>query len=344
MTRDVGRGLGLRRLFARILASASVAAGAAACSSQDTGCPDAQERALVFDLTTRTETCGDAADAGKASDASDAGDAGVPKDAGACTCEELCAKVQGYSVRTCRYLSATQLECTAAPPCLGGRKPEGLSVPRLPPSDRRTAFLLGCAHMEAASVIAFARLADDLEVLGAPAGLVVRMRAAAGDEVRHARDVLALAGDHSMPVVDITPARRKDAFTIALENAREGCVRETFAALVACRQAASARDEAVRTVMTTIAADETRHAELSWELASWLDERLDDDQRRAVVRAREDEARALRAELAARRLPEDTDLGLPGAAEAVGLMDAFVRSVVVAGGRTTSTSSMSWAG
>ena len=50
---------------------------------------------------------------------------------------------------------------------------------------------------------------------------------------------------------------------IARENAEEGCVRETFGALLAAHQAAYACDPEVREVMTRIAGDELRHAALA---------------------------------------------------------------------------------
>ena len=53
------------------------------------------------------------------------------------------------------------------------------------------------------------------------------------------------------------------------ENAREGCVRETFGALIAMHQAERAGDPIIRRAMRRIAEEETRHAELAWEVASW---------------------------------------------------------------------------
>jgi len=57
---------------------------------------------------------------------------------------------------------------------------------------------------------------------------------------------------------------------VALENAVEGCVRETYGALIATRQAEAASDPVVRRAMRKIAADETAHAALSWDVASFF--------------------------------------------------------------------------
>ena len=310
----------LATLFSLLLASSF----AAACTGTTAdNCPsDPPERTDHIDLTMSDVTCG--GDAGL--DASTSQDAG----AFACTCEELCKKLEGQVPLSCRFLSSTSVDCTVRPLCPGGRKPAHLVAPRLPFTDRRTAFLLGCAHMEAASVIAFARLACDLSSLGAPQALVARVHAAADDEVRHARAVLSLAGGVTLPAVEVASSGPRDAFGIALENAREGCVRETYAALLAQRQGSAARDPMVRSTMAEIAADETRHAELSWALAAWLDEQLDADQRRAIADARACEASALRAELVSRGLIEDADLGLPSAREAVALLDGLVAGLAMA--------------
>ncbi len=56
---------------------------------------------------------------------------------------------------------------------------------------------------------------------------------------------------------------------LAVENAVEGCVRETMGALFAMHQAASAADPHVRATMVSIAPDETRHAALGWAVAEW---------------------------------------------------------------------------
>ena len=305
----------LAPLFSFLLASSCLAA----CG------PCAPAEARTFDLTKNAIKCtaddegvaltGNPLQGGALTD----GGTGAP----VCSCQVYCKKITGETPESCRYLSATMLECVSSQSCPGGRKPAHLVAPRLPFTDRRTAFLLGCAHMEAASVIAFEQLACEMSSLGAPALLLYRLHAAAADEVRHARDMLALAGDHALPLVDAPSPGLRGAHAIALENAREGCVRETFAALIAHRQALTARDPAVRSVMAGIAADETRHAELSWDLAAWLEDRLDVDQRAAIVEARAKEASALRSELAAGGLGEDADLGLPGATEAMALLDGL---------------------
>lgn len=110
---------------------------------------------------------------------------------------------------------------------------------------------------------------------------------------------------------------------MAIENAVEGCVRETFGALVATWQAAHATDAGVRAAMKRIAADETRHAALAWAIDRWMDGRLDATARARVERSRRAAVRTLLRDLAA-ELPADVrrTAGLPSARQARALASA----------------------
>jgi hypothetical protein len=181
------------------------------------------------------------------------------------------------------------LECTIRPYCIGRGHQSLRSWPRTDGEDRVAAWLAASAHSEAASVVSFLALREELRAHGAPEDLVARAQRAALDEVRHARVMTCLARSRGrtpmQPRFDRIEVR--DLETIAVENAVEGCVRETWAALEACHQAQHAVDPDVRRAMTDIAADETRHAELAHDLDAWLAERLDEASRRRVAIARE---------------------------------------------------------
>lgn len=84
---------------------------------------------------------------------------------------------------------------------------------------------------------------------------------------------------------------------VAADNAAEGCIRETYGALVAHVQARQAQDPAVRRVLRRIAADETRHAALSWELHGWAQHRLSPNQRGVVKRRTAEALERLQHEL-----------------------------------------------
>src|SRR5690606_15796747 len=95
------------------------------------------------------------------------------------------------------------------------------------------------ARLEAASVVAFLELADDLEAHGAPSDLVLWARRAAQEETRHARLCAGLARRYGADVgrVHVTQGARRTLLEIACENAAEGLTREAYGALVAHHQA-----------------------------------------------------------------------------------------------------------
>ena len=170
-----------------------------------------------------------------------------------------------------------------------GRRPEGLAACDAVASSPVGAFFAHAAHLEAASVHAFARMRDELRALRAPRSLVFAATRAIADERRHARVVSALArrfGARTSPPRVKRP-RGRSIEAIAIENATEGCVRETFAAIVAHYQALHARDPVVRAAYARIARDETRHAELAYDAARFFDSILDEAARARVARARD---------------------------------------------------------
>jgi len=186
------------------------------------------------------------------------------------------------------------------------------------------AHLARAAHDEAASVHAFAALADELAALGAPRDLLARIQAATADEVRHAEAVARLLADRGgrcRPPAH-RPHAARQAREIAIENAVEGCVRETWAALLAAHQARHAADPRVRAVMHSIAADEARHAELAWAIDTWLWGLLDPTARAEVEAARRAAAAAVVLGVTAREPAPALvhEAGLPGRAPATHLV------------------------
>ena len=157
------------------------------------------------------------------------------------------------------------------------------------------AYFAEVARLEAASVDAFRILRDELRAHGAPKKLVRAAARAARDEVRHTRATGALARRFGArpraPEVERGAPRSIEA--MAIENAVEGCVRETYGALLATWQAQAARDSVVRAAMMRIARDETKHAALSWSVGRWLAARLDREQKRRVERAKQAAAREI---------------------------------------------------
>lgn len=157
-----------------------------------------------------------------------------------------------------------------------GRRPAGLLSGRIRRVNAVGAYWANVAHLEAASVHAFATLRRELEHHGAPSRLLRAAARSMRDEVRHAAVTRSLAARYGAtaprPRVERGPVRPLE--DIAVENAVEGCVRETFGALIGGYQARFARDPAVRRAMRSIAQDEARHATLAWAVDAWARSKL----------------------------------------------------------------------
>lgn len=201
-------------------------------------------------------------------------DGGVPTDASPYTLD--CPTSPATVTVTCT------VNCT-------GRLTEGYCAPDGVRSEGDR--LAAMAYLEAVSVHAFERLAWELEVHRAPAALQRDARRARRDEVRHTAMTTRLARRRGvsprLPEAP-SPARARTLFEMALENAVEGCVRETYGAVQGLVEARTSPDETMRRAMQSIAGDECRHAELAWAVHAWAMARLGDDERRAVERAMKD--------------------------------------------------------
>lgn len=175
---------------------------------------------------------------------------------------------------------------------------------------------LDVALGEHASIAAFARLTLELMGLGAPADLVAQVQAAAADEVEHATLAFAMVrrfgGDPVEPgPFPVGPSLQLhgDPVDVATAAVREGCVGETVSAWLAERAAERATDPESRRVLSRIAADEARHAALSWQLVGWLVQTFGEPVRAAVVQAFAEPTSV------GAMLPGDASLGRFGALE-----------------------------
>jgi hypothetical protein len=132
------------------------------------------------------------------------------------------------------------------------------------------------ALQEHASIASFSRFALELLAAGAPPDLVAEAQNAALDEIQHAKASFAMAaayrgepvGPSDFPFGGAVQIR-SDLASLAAAVAREGCIGETAAAIVAAEQLARATDPAVLAVLAKIAGDEARHAELAWRTVRW---------------------------------------------------------------------------
>jgi hypothetical protein len=244
---------------------------------------------------------------------------------------DLCSRAVPYKrIESCTLVTADGGEAVHVvytDYCVGGRRPAGLVTPAgLARTSPLGAWLAGMAHLEAASVEAFGILANELEFHGASPALARTARASAEDERRHARLMarLALASGARPLAVRVARHAPRDLETVARENATGGCVREAFAALVAWRQARMATEPSIRETMGCIAADETRHAALSWAIDAWSRDGLPATALRRVRGARNDAIAHLLRDVAVEQPPAlRLPAGLPDGDEAVAMASAL---------------------
>jgi hypothetical protein len=118
-----------------------------------------------------------------------------------------------------------------------------------------------------------------------------------------------------------------DLESLAVENAVEGCVRESMGAVIAAHQATHARDRAVARAMRRIAADEARHAALAWAIDAWIATRLTPGARERVRAAKRAAVAELQRDAAHPVSPEVVAVaGLPPAGRHARLVEAFARA------------------
>jgi rubrerythrin len=213
----------------------------------------------------------------------------------------------------------------------GGRRPVGLRAPRTSPAATKLgAYLARMAFEEDASIAAFERMRLELAALGAPATLTKGAARAAQEERRHARTMTKLASARGAVVAKarVRRARKRSAAAVAAENAAEGCVRETYGALVALWQSLHAEDVELRRAFARIAEEEASHAALSWAVARWIEPRLGEAARRRVARARSRALRALEDGIAIEPAADVArSVGLPRAATARVLLSVMTREL-----------------
>jgi hypothetical protein len=194
------------------------------------------------------------------------------------------------------WTGTVTLQCSIE--CMG-RRTCGIADPPRGADASLGDVLAGRAYLEEVSVHAFARLERELAAHGAPPSLLRDARRARRDEVRHTAMMSRLArrfGGRPRSPQPLAPVEVRSLRDIALENAVEGCVRETYGAVVGLVEARRSSDRDVRGAMEQIGADECRHAELAWEVARWILPRLTAAEREEIRRSMRSAIDALSAD------------------------------------------------
>lgn len=285
--------------------AALAASGALACSSGSGACKVTRPDPLP---APPTMVCHQASYTVTVSDVDACGFTEAPTN-----CDDVC----GQSVRSCSFAGNLTYDCTQATFC--GKARTSLRRRPGPREAPLTEHLRSSVWLEAASVHAFERLALELASHGAPRRLLRAAQRAAADEARHTRAMARLAKRHGVSYDLPRAARRRvrSLVNIAIENAVEGCVHETYGVAMARFQSSQAGDAFTRDAMRRIARDETRHADLAANIDRWASTRLDIRERARVERAKAAAAARLATTVRAEPNAELVEiLGPPTAAQA----------------------------
>lgn len=247
------------------------------------------------------------------------------------TCDRLCTPLVPSMIGwwRCSVMAGSDvvpasITCYQSCP-IDGRRPEGFALPAAPEGlTPLQSYLAASASLECAAITAFERLASELAHHGAPASLIERAMRAADDERRHTAVMCDLARRHGVEVTPVAPPVEapRPLLAVARENAVEGCVRETYAALLAGWQSKRATDPHVARAYASIADDETRHAQLSWDVSAWIESRLRESGRARLREARREAFLALLDEMTAPVHPSLIAVaGVPRPADAARLIE-----------------------
>ena len=243
-------------------------------------------------------------------------------------CAALCGvDLFNRPITECTPASSWELVCWGEF-CAIGRLAEGIQTHSTGAGMAR-AFADMAAH-EAAAVVAFEQLAAELSRHSLPAALCEGALRAAQEERRHTRLVGALSRRRGgrFGISRARPTEVRSLEAIALDNAVEGCARETFGAMVGLYQSMHAVDPAVRAVMASVSEDELGHAAWSWQLAGELNARLPLSSRRKVSEARDAALARLAHEVLAPHSPAArVELGLPDEEQLEAMAAAFSLSL-----------------
>lgn len=252
------------------------------------------------------------------------------------TCGDHCSKTlcadyykqcpcsAGYE--RCEQADADVVHCFCG--VSGGRWTAGIEQRALA-DDTLGGFFAWMVWGESASIHSFTILERELAAHGAPKRLLAAARRARRDEIRHTRIGQRLALRHGV-TAEVAKAPVSAAVRmleeIAIENAVEACVSETWSAVLTRAQVSRARDPMIRRVFARIADDEARHATLAWNVAKWAKgklppdacERVDSCMRTALRRLRDGIVEPGEAQ---------REVGIPSRAEQLAMMSALERTL-----------------
>ena len=197
-----------------------------------------------------------------------------------CSCDYDGINTEGLHPITCEYTICA----------VEGRGHGNILKSPRPKKDGTSHFFARAYHAEASSVAAFLQLRRELALHNAPSELLDRCIKAAKEEIIHARFMAGLAKKTNpiLPCLDFGSVLNRSLFELALDNATEGCIFESYAALKAHYQANNATNSKIKRLMQRIAKDETNHAQLAWDIHHYLMKRLSAEEQKYIIQAQQE--------------------------------------------------------
>jgi len=259
-------------------------------------------------------------------------DAGVGPDA-----KNPLNEYEGYvpgSVKSCKAKDDKRVLCEYTyekycPPA--GRLPAGLQVDQEKSKIDEVGQLFAVMnYLEASAVTAFEYLVRELQAYDAPEHLIQIATKGIQEEIEHAQMTEALCeryGFNPYPV-EVDSFKLRSLAEVAIDNCKEGCIRETYGALCAIWQAEHAQDQAVREVLYRIESEESHHALMSWDIHAWLWPQLNEEEQQLCQQAMFETIAELEADLHVEPPPALIQIaGLPPAKEALRMFQQLKQSL-----------------
>jgi len=104
---------------------------------------------------------------------------------------------------------------------------------------------------------------------------------------------LAKVHGGDLPKLNFGRFSTRSLFELAKDNAVSGCIFETYSAFKAIEQSQKASDPVLRETMKKIAIDESKHAELAWDIHRYLWQKLSISEQAEIEQAQKEALKSL---------------------------------------------------
>lgn len=168
----------------------------------------------------------------------------------------------------------------------GGRLPPAYQEPQIM-GEGIGVYFAKSAHEQAAAVFSYIALATQLRSFGAPTNLIEQCQSAAKDNILHAKIMQELSEMEGVfvPSFHYVPTSQS-ILEVAMQNAVDGCIYETWAALLANWQSTHLpSDPELQTVYEQIGKNKAMHGQLAWDLHFWFLSKLRTREKKQLSRA-----------------------------------------------------------